>query len=108
MNCSRVITCGFGFLSLASGSGSLGSGSDTRNASFAPSGDHAIDETPVLTSVIASASPPRRSRRYTCVFLPSRDERNARYRPSGLQRGDVSGFLLLVSLIGAPPEVDTM
>jgi hypothetical protein len=55
-----------------------------------------------------TASPPRRSRSQTCGFLPSRPERNARVRPSGLKRGLDSGFFPLVTRIALPPAKGTM
>src|SRR6478752_2836165 len=55
------------------------------------SGAHAYSSMPSFSSVTRCASPPRRSSSQSCDPLPpSRDERNDRYFPSGLQRGDVS------------------
>src|SRR4029079_836736 len=46
---------------------------------------------PPLTSVSLTASPPARFISQSCApFAPWREERNARYFPSGLQRGDDS------------------
>src|ERR1044072_8036573 len=46
---------------------------------------------PLFTSVSLVASPPARFINPTCPFFaPCRDERNARYFPSGLHRGDDS------------------
>jgi hypothetical protein len=71
-------------------------------------GDHSNDDTPPFRSVSTAASPPRRSSSHTCVFPPSRLERNARYRLSGLQRGLVSALSLVVSRTGSPPATGTM
>ena len=54
-----------------------------------------------------TASPPLRLMRYTCVFFPSRSERNAIHSPSGLKRGLESSFLEDVRRSGSPPSVDT-
>src|SRR6266540_3482192 len=92
------MTIGFGvFLSLsasflsASLSASLGSGSSTTSTNRLLSGDHAYSDTPPLISVSFTASPPARFSSQICApFDPWRDERKARYFPSGLQRGDDS------------------
>src|SRR5262245_4670182 len=74
-----------------SSSAALGSGSSTTSRNRLLSGDHAYSEMPPLTSVSLMASPPARFRSQICAFLePWRDERNARYLPSGLHRGDDS------------------
>src|SRR5262249_45349080 len=66
---------------------SSGDGSRITSAKRLPSGDHSNECT--LWSVLVSfcASPPIRFSSHTCVFPSLRSERNARYLPSGLQRG---------------------
>ncbi len=66
-----------------------GSGSLAIRARRLPSGDQAYWLTPPGRLVIRSASPPPRLSSHTCCTScgSSRSERNARYRPSGLQRG---------------------
>ncbi len=59
------------------------------------SGDHWIAEAPPFTSLTFRASPPRRSSSqiwapFFCSSSVPRDATNARYVPSGLQRGDDS------------------
>src|SRR5688572_20820632 len=59
------------------------------------SGDHWMSDTPPLTSLTFTASPPARFSSQICppFFFSSsvpRDATNARYLPSGLQRGDDS------------------
>src|SRR5579884_2275960 len=91
------MTSGFGGFSLSpvlslSSSDSLASRSVVTSARRDESGDHSYDEMWHLTSVSWNASPPRRSSAQTCFPLagPGRDDRNVRYRPSGLQRGAVA------------------
>src|SRR5512143_1693369 len=61
------------------------------SARRAASGDQTNEDTPPLTDVTRSASPPRRSSSHTWPpSLPWREERKASQRPSGLQRGDDS------------------
>src|SRR5688572_281760 len=79
------MTIGLGLLELSAGASLI------RKTSLFASGDHAYDDTPPFTSVKRCASPPRRSSSQTCEPLPScRDDVNARYLPSGLQRGVLS------------------
>src|SRR5260370_42245210 len=69
----------------ASTSSDLGSWRTTTRRVL--SGDHSKSLTPWAVSVRRTASPPSRFRSHTW-FLPAlREERNARYLPSGLQRG---------------------
>src|SRR5436190_9444736 len=65
--------------------------SSTTSTSFLESGDQANSDTPPRSCVTRCASPPRRSSSQICAPLPScRPDKNARYRPSGLQRGALS------------------
>src|ERR1700750_1778507 len=75
-----------------------GSGSFTTSARRFPSGDQSRCSTPPWHSVTFSASAPPRGSSQTCAvsFSSSRLDRKARYRPSGLQRGVFSEFLLVV------------
>jgi hypothetical protein len=119
LNCRRRTTIGLGALSFffslsalasssSSASGSSGSTSDTINARRAESGDQASEETLALKSVSFTASPPSRLMSQTCVFFPSRPERNASHLPSGLQRGLFSAFLLAVRRRAGPPANGAM
>src|SRR5687768_9541482 len=107
------MTIGFGvlvdpsgrFSASASGSGLRGSGSFTTSAIWRESGDQANSDTLPLTSVILTASPPARFISHTCARLePCRDERNARYFPSGLQRGADSPAGVEVTWICSRPS----
>src|SRR4029450_12292921 len=74
--------------SLSSSFGSRGSGSLTTKTRRLPSGAQAYSETPPLTSLTFTASPPARlSSQSWPSFAPWRDETNDRYLLSGLQRG---------------------
>jgi hypothetical protein len=58
-----------------------------------------------LTSVSLTASPPARFISQTCAcFDPWRDDRNDRYLPSGLQRGDDSPSGVEVTWICSLPS----
>src|ERR1044071_5374836 len=73
---------------LSSSFGSPGSGSPTTNTTRLLSGDHAYSDTPPLTSLTLSASPPARFISHNWPsFAPWRDETNEMYLLSGLQRG---------------------
>src|SRR5437762_6626206 len=106
------MTIGFGvFLSLSASflsesvSASAGSGSSTTSTNRLLSGDQAYSETPPLMSVSFTASPPARFSSQICdPFEPCRDDRNARYFPSGLQRGDDSDSGVDVSCICCWPS----
>src|ERR1051325_3328723 len=90
------MTIGFGGLALAPAAGaadaSSGSGSPITSTKRFESGDHSIDCRRPLKSVNCIASPPPRSSNqiWLPLFGPGLDDVNARYFPSGLQRGDVS------------------
>ena len=75
------------FSLLLASSNSSGLASRSTNTKRLPSGDHAKSSTSCGVSVSFCASPPRRFSSHTCVFPSLRAERNARYLPSGLQRG---------------------
>src|SRR5574338_1446881 len=87
------MTMGFGvFFSvvfLTSNSSAFdGSGSLTIMAIRLPSGDQVYSSTLPLTAVTLIASPPARFiSQIWAPFVSCRDDRNARYFPSGLQRG---------------------
>src|SRR6185436_1941505 len=83
-----------------------GSGSETTRTSLLPSGDQSKSSTPPFSSVTFSASPPVRGRSQTweASLSSSRLERNARYLPSGLQRGEVSESLLVVNRTDSWPS----
>src|SRR3954467_15518250 len=75
-------------LTLSSSFGSRGSGSLTMKTMRFASGDQAYSETPPLTSLTLTASPPARFISHSWPSLaPWRDETNDRYLLSGLQRG---------------------
>src|SRR3954471_23766414 len=77
-----------GSFSLSSSFGSRGSGSLTTNTRRLPSGAHAYSSMPPLPSLTLTASPPARFISHNCPPLaPWREETNARYLLSGLQRG---------------------
>src|SRR5436189_2964128 len=74
--------------SLSSSFGSRGSGSLTTNTTRVLSGDQAYSETPPLTSLTLTASPPARCISHNCPPLaPWREDTNEMYLLSGLQRG---------------------
>src|ERR1700735_3740697 len=93
--------CGFGLASLLSlffaASLSLIDGSLNTRTIRSPDGDHQNPPTSWIVLVSVCASPPSRLSSQTSSFLlssspfsafpRSRPERNARYFPSGLQRG---------------------
>src|SRR6185295_1932102 len=89
---------GFGGLGLppasvaAAFASASGSGSPTTKASRFESGDHSYPCKRPLSAVNCIASPPLRSSSQTWLpFVgPGREEVNARYLPSGLQRGELS------------------
>src|SRR5215204_876962 len=74
--------------SFSSSFGSRGSGSLTTNTMRLLSGDQAYSDTPPLTSLTFTASPPARFISHSWPPLaPCRDDTNERYLLSGLQRG---------------------
>src|SRR5215469_4471577 len=82
-----------------------------EKATVVPSGDHREPYAPLGMSVNCHASPPAMARIKICggCGLPSFsvDRSNARYFPSGDQRGPES-CLPEVNLRGSPPEVETL
>ena len=82
------------------------------NAIRRPLGDHAGEAAPLARSVIARASPPVRSMRWTCAGwgLPSVSaaRRKASRRPSGDQRGAVSRGPAVNGRAGADPSAGTI
>src|SRR6266436_2905431 len=94
-------------LSLAA-SASSGLGSWRIRTRRVLSGDHSKSLTPCATSVSFCASPPRRSSSHTW-FLPAlRADVNARYLPSGLQRGCAEESPSAVRGMASPPRLETI
>ncbi len=94
--------------SIFSGS-SAGSTSCITKARRVLSGAHWMSLSPPGTSLTFCASPPRRGSSHSCApfFFSSsgpRSERNARYLPSGLHRGEVSLSGELVNCCCAVPS----
>src|SRR5437660_305590 len=77
-------------------------------ATMVLSGDHSKSSTPWGVSVRWVASPPRRLRSQTWVLPLFREERKARYLPSGLQRGCEEETPSAVMEMGSPPWVETI
>src|SRR5712672_1303136 len=72
------------------------------------SGDHSKSSTSCGVSVSFCASPPFLLSSQTCVFPSFRAERNARYLPSGLQRGCDDETSSAVRAIASPPAAGTI
>src|SRR5260370_5377923 len=105
-----VFGCGAGLslsLSLAASTCS-GLGSWRTTTRRVLSGDHSKSLTPWAVSVRRTASPPRRFRSHTWLLPALREERNARYLPSGLQRGCEEETPSAVMGRGSPPRVETV
>src|SRR5262245_40705043 len=96
----------FFFFSEPSPELSSGSGSVTTRTSFRLSGDQSKSSTPPFSELTFSASPPVRGSSHTweTSLSSSRLERKARYFPSGLQRGEDSDSLLVVSRTDSWPS----
>src|ERR1700730_15677841 len=90
----------------ASASSGLGSWRIKRRRGV--SGDHSKSLTPWTVSVRRTASPPRRLSNHTWLLPALREERNARYLPSGLQRGCEEETPSAVMGTGSPPWVETI
>src|SRR5260370_10681819 len=70
--------------------------------------DQSKSLTPWAVSVGRTASPPSRFRSHTWLLPAFREERNARYLPSGLQRGCEEETLSAVMGRGSPPWGETI
>src|SRR5712692_9299632 len=94
-------------LSLAA-STSSGLGSWRISTRRVLSGDHSKSLTPWAVSVRRNPSPPRRFSSHTWLLPALREERKARYLPSGLQRGCEEEIPSAVMGIASPPWVETI